>query len=140
MGERRIGVAISDVELMLASPLTTVKAVPMAKAIKRIATLVEEHMVSEVVVGLPLTLDGTVGPQARTVQSFAAKLEAILGSSVQFFDERLTSVAAEQMLCDLGVKPSKRRDRIDEVAASIILQDYLDHLRNQRRLCLTAED
>lgn len=129
VGERRIGVAMSDSRGVLASPLTTLKAEPRERVLVHIAALVHEHRVETVVVGLPLTMAGEVGPQARLVQSFAADLEHALGQRVHLFDERLTSVVAEQMMRDLGVKPARRKARIDEVAASIILQDYLDHLR-----------
>lgn len=140
VGERRIGVAMSDDRGWLAAPLTTIKGTPRARALERIVALVREHAVDEIVVGLPLTLRGEIGPQAQTVKSFAAELEQALrlsagatGPPLRFFDERLTSVAADQMLRDLGVKPEKRKERIDEVAASIILQDYLDHTRDRER-------
>jgi putative Holliday junction resolvase len=130
VGGRRIGVAMSDDQGILAAPLTTLKAEPRGRAIDQIITLVREHAVDEVVVGLPLTMSGEIGPQAQVVQSFASDLEAALERPVQLFDERLTSVVAEQMMLDLGIKPDKRKARIDEVAASIILQDYLDHRRS----------
>ncbi len=131
VGERRIGVAMSDPAGLLAAPLTTLKAEPRARALSQIVALVAEHAVDVVVVGLPLTMSGEVGPQAQVIQTFANNLEAALGRTVELFDERLTSVVAEQMLRDLGVKPEKRKARIDEVAASIILQDYLDHIRQR---------
>ncbi|NJN65738.1 MAG: Holliday junction resolvase RuvX [Chloroflexaceae bacterium] len=133
VGERRIGVAMSDTGGILASPLTTIKATPRPQALAQIAALVRHHAVDDIVVGLPLTMSGDIGPQAQVVQSFAGELETVLGQQVHLFDERLTSIAAEQMMRDLGVKPARRKARIDEVAASIILQDYLDHTRNQER-------
>lgn len=129
VGERRIGVALSDPGRTLATPLTTIRAVSQEQALERIRRLVAEHDVVELVVGLPLTLRGEVGPQATLVQAFAAELERFLTLPVALFDERLTSAAAEQMLCDLGVKPAKRKEQIDQVAAAIILQDFLDHRR-----------
>jgi putative Holliday junction resolvase len=129
VGERRIGVALSDPGCTLATPLTTIRAVPQEQALERIRRLVAEHDVVELVVGLPLTLRGEVGPQATLVQAFAAELERFLTLPVALFDERLTSAAAEQMLRDLGVKPAKRKEQIDQVAAAIILQDFLDHRR-----------
>ncbi|NTW00249.1 MAG: Holliday junction resolvase RuvX [Oscillochloris sp.] len=132
VGERRIGVALSDALGMLASPLTTIIATHRERAIAEIIRLVREHTVIEVVVGLPLTLRGEIGPQAELIGTFARELEAALGFSVALFDERLTTAAAEQMLRELGVKPEKRKQQIDQVAASIILQDYLDHMRNQQ--------
>jgi putative Holliday junction resolvase len=140
VGERRIGVAMSDAEGVLAMPLTTLKAAPRHQALTRIVALVQEHAVDEVVVGLPLTMSGDVGPQAKLVQAFAAELETALGRSVCLFDERLTSVVAEQMMIDLGIKPDKRKARIDEIAATIILQDYIDHKRMRPPDETTSDD
>lgn len=130
VGERRIGVAMSDAGGVMAMPLTTLKAEPRQRALSQIAALVQEHKVDHVVVGLPLTMSGEIGPQAQLIQEFAAQLAAVLGHTVQLFDERLTSVVAEQLMRDLGIKPEKRKARIDEIAATIILQDYLGHQRS----------
>jgi putative Holliday junction resolvase len=131
VGGKRIGVALSDPVGSFAMPLLTLQAAPQAQALARIAELVAEHVVDDVVVGLPLTLSGEVGPQAKVVQAFAAELETVLGRPVRLFDERLTTTVAEQMMRDMGIKPEKRKARIDEIAAMIILQDYLDHQRSQ---------
>lgn len=129
VGERRIGVAISDASARIAAPLTTIAAHPLERAIAQIARLVAERGVIRVVVGLPLTMRGEHGPQALAVQRFADALATTLACPVVLFDERLTSVAAEQMLRNLGLKPAKIKEQIDQVAASIILQDYLDAQR-----------
>ncbi|GIV93197.1 Holliday junction resolvase RuvX [Chloroflexus aurantiacus] len=130
VGERRIGVAISDADARIAAPLTTINAHPPERAIAQIVRLVQERGVSRVVVGLPLTMRGERGPQAEVVQRFADTLSNALSCPVEMFDERLTSVAAEQMLRNLGLKPAKIKAQIDQVAASIILQDYLDARRS----------
>ncbi|EFO80357.1 Holliday junction resolvase YqgF [Oscillochloris trichoides DG-6] len=130
VGDRRIGVALSDALGMLASPLTTINANPRSQAITMIARLVREHEVQGIVVGLPLTLRGEIGPQAEQTRSFAQELERQVGLPVMLFDERYTTTVAEQLLREMGVKPEKRKQQIDQVAASIILQDYLDHIRN----------
>jgi putative Holliday junction resolvase len=134
VGARRIGVAMSDATGTLATPLTTVRVRGVERAIAEIVELVRQHEVGTVVVGWPLNMNGDVGPQAKSVHTFGEALEAALGQPVAYFDERLTSVVAEQMLRDMGLKPEKRRERIDEVAASVILQDYLDHHRSLERL------
>jgi putative pre-16S rRNA nuclease len=131
VGGRRIGVALSDSTRVLASPLTTLRAEPRARAIAEIAALVAQHEVAALVVGLPLTLSGEVGPQAQLVQAFAEELRAALAVPIYMLDERLTTVAAERMMQDLGIKPERRKARIDEVAASIILQDFLETRRNR---------
>ena len=131
VGGRRIGVALSDTTRVLASPLTTLRAEPRDRVLDEIAALVQRHEVVEVVVGLPLTLSGEVGPQAHLIQLFVERLKGVLTAPIHLFDERLTTVAAERMMLDLGMKPEQRKARIDEVAASIILQDFLDSVRNK---------
>ncbi len=129
VGERRIGVALSDPTRILATPLTTIRAEPRATALKRIVTLIREYEVTALVVGLPLTMSGDVGPQATLVQQFVDELRQVIEIPLYFVDERLTTVAAERMMIDLKLKPEQRKARIDEVAASIILQDFLDTQR-----------
>jgi putative Holliday junction resolvase len=129
VGERRIGVALSDPTRMLASPLTTIRAVPRSTALKRILTLIRDYQVTALVVGLPLTMNGDIGPQATLVQQFVDELRPLIAIPIAFVDERLTTVAAERMMIDLKIKPEQRRARIDEMAASIILQDFLDSQR-----------
>jgi putative Holliday junction resolvase len=126
LGERRIGVALSDVYGSLANPLTTIAATPRPQAIREIIKLIDEYQVVELVIGLPLTLRGEIGPQAQVVKSFAAEIAKAISIPVHFFDERLSSAAADQMMRELGIKPEKRKQHIDQIAASIILQDYLD--------------
>jgi putative Holliday junction resolvase len=132
LGERRIGVALSDPTRVLASPLTTLRAEPRARAIAQIVELIAQHQVVLLVVGLPLTLSGEIGPQAQTVQNFVDDLRRAVTVPIRMFDERLTSVAAERMMIDMGVKPERRRARIDEVAASIILRDFLSSIEEAR--------
>jgi putative holliday junction resolvase len=131
VGGRRIGVALSDTTRVLAWPLTTLRAEPRDRVLSEIAALVQRHEVAEVVVGLPLTLSGEIGPQAHAIQLFVERLKGVLTAPIHMFDERLTTVAAERMMVDLGMKPEQRKARIDEVAASIILQDFLDSKRDR---------
>jgi putative Holliday junction resolvase len=131
VGGRRIGVAMSDPTRTLSSPLTTLRAEPREQALQRIAQLIRENEVVELVVGLPLTLSGEIGPQAKVVQEFIAALSAVVALPIKTFDERLTSVEAERIMVELGLKPEQRKARIDEVAASIILQDFLDSTRDR---------
>jgi putative Holliday junction resolvase len=131
VGGRRIGVALSDTRRVLASPLTTLRAQPQQRALAELAKLAHDYEVTDVVVGLPLTLSGEIGPQAKIVQEFAAQLQEKIAVPVRLFDERLTTVAAERMMVELGLKPEQRKARIDEVAASIILQDFLEASRER---------
>jgi putative Holliday junction resolvase len=132
VGGRRIGVAMSDPTRVLASPLTTVRAVPHARALAQLAALVADYEVVELVVGLPLTLSGEQGPQAQTVLAFVEELRRHVHVPIHLFDERLTTVEAERIMVEMGLKRDQRREKIDEVAASIILRDFLGSREEQR--------
>jgi putative holliday junction resolvase len=129
LGSKRIGIALSDPTRILASPFTTIHATPRPRAIAQIRQLLTDQHVTELVVGLPLTMSGEHGMQAKLVQSFVDELRIDLTIPLHLLDERLTSVAAERMMQDLGMRPEQRKAKIDEVAASIILQDFLDSQR-----------
>ncbi len=140
VGERRIGVALSDPTRLLASPLATIAARPRDRAIAQIAALIGQNEVADLVVGLPLTMGGEHGHQAKVVQEFVEALRPAVAVPIHMFDERLTTVAAERMMIDLGLRPEQRKARIDEVAASIILQDFLDSRRPAPPLPRHEED
>ena len=132
VGERRIGAALSDPEGILATPLEAIDVQSHDQALERIVALACEHGVDRVVVGLPISMDGTLGPQAQRVKSFADALAERVGLPVLTWDERLSTVAAGRVLADAGVKRGKRKKRIDSVAASLVLQGYLDRERSGR--------
>ena len=126
VGDVRIGVALSDETGTLASGLVTLEAVGPRKDAQALAALAREHGVGEVVVGLPLRLDGSLGSQAEKVVAFAERLRRVLRLPVVMRDERLTSVAAGERLAEAGVKRRDRKARIDQAAAALILQEHLD--------------
>lgn len=132
VGGKRIGVAMSDPDRIIASGQSTIDAQPPKQALARIVDLVSRETVTQIVIGLPLTLRGEVGPQAEVIQKFAQELEKRVSVPVALYDERLTSVAAERSLEAMGVKKNKRRDHVDEMAAVLILQAYMDSLRFAR--------
>ncbi len=140
LGARRIGIALSDPTRVLASPLTTIHATPQPRTIERIVALLVQHEVAELVIGLPLTMSGERGTQAQHVEAFVDVLRQAISLPIHFFDERLTTVAAERLMIDLGLRPEQRRARIDEVAASIILQDFLDARRSAAQPPSLLED
>ena len=121
-GTKRIGVAISDELGITAQPLETVRAGDF----KRIEELIKEYGVTELVVGLPLNMDGSKGPKAEEAISFADSIKERFSLSVKMWDERLTSVAVEKQLISMDVSRKKRRKSIDKLAAQMILQGYLD--------------
>ena len=132
VGDRRIGMALSDETATLASPLPTFVRVGPRQDVRRIAELVRVHEAGGVVVGLPLNMDGTRGPQAEKVLGFCEALRARTAVPVLARDERLTSVEAEEILSSRGVARKDRKGRVDALAATLILQEYLDH---RRALC-----
>ncbi len=127
VGDRRIGVALSDETATLASALTTVSRVGGRKDAAAVADLARRHEVAAVVVGLPLNMDGTRGPQAEKVLGFVEGLRRRLAPvPVVTRDERLTTVEAEEKLREAGMGWKERKRLVDQVAAVVILQEYLD--------------
>jgi putative Holliday junction resolvase len=129
-GRARIGVAISDELQMLAHPLETIPA--NKEPASRVAEIVREKQVDHVVAGIPRQMNGQIGTAATEVLEFVEKLRAILPCPVVTWDERLTTVAAHRALRDAGKKTRDTRGYVDQVAAQMILQTYLDHRAAQR--------
>lgn len=127
VGEARIGLALSDDLRMLAHPLETVH-VKEGKPIHHVAEVIKREKIATVIVGLPRNMNGTYGPAADKVKEFAKKLQNLAPCTVKFWDERLTTVAAQRSLHEAGRDVKKSRAVIDQVAAQIILQGYLDSL------------
>lgn len=122
-GTARVGVAVSDALRITASPLETV---PATEAIDRVKELVDEYRPEVIVVGLPVSLSGREAAAAGRARAFASEVEAATGVEVHFVDERFTSRTAEEALLEGGVKRRSRRDKVDKVAAAVILRHYLD--------------
>jgi len=129
IGDKRIGVAISDPEEILASPLATITREDDKKAIDDIIKLVDQHDVERIVVGLPYSLDGSIGGQANKVMDFAERLSQYTRASMEMWDERLSTVAVERLLREAGKKKARKKARLDAAAAAFILQGYLDSLK-----------
>lgn len=128
VGDRRIGVALSDPLGILASPLTTIeRATPeIDPAIDTILALAEEHNASEILVGIPYLMSGRIGTQARITLDFAQALAQRTRILITHTDERLSSVQADRMLAQSGNSSPPDRARTDSAAAAVILQAYLD--------------
>ena len=127
-GRARIGLAISDELRFLAHPLETIPA--NKDSIKRISEIVRDRKIDKVVVGIPRHMSGEIGESAKAALDFADKLRADISCPVDTWDERLTTVGAERALREAGRKTRKTRNIIDQVAAQMILQSYLDRDRN----------
>jgi putative Holliday junction resolvase len=129
VGDRRIGVAVSDPGQLLARGLEVLRCRSTEVDIAAIASLAEEHEVEKIIVGYPRRLDGTVGEQARKVEAYAARLQKVVKVPVILWDEGLSTVQAQNAMIEAGSKRRERKRRLDAVAAAVILQDYLDSLR-----------
>ncbi len=131
VGEKRVGVALSDETQTLARSLTVLQRRAKAQDFEALAGLIRQHAVSALVVGLPLSRDGSEGHQAQRVRRYADALAGALAAGgltvpLVFHDESLSTVAANQAMIAAGGKRRDRRRRLDAVAAAVILQDYLD--------------
>ncbi len=128
-GTRRIGLAVSDEDEMLASPLATVRRTSRAQAVADVVGALREAEAARIVVGLPLRSDGTEGPEARRARALGDAIAAEAKLEVEYVDERFTTVIADRALAEAGVRGKKKRDVVDQAAATVLLQGYLDGRR-----------
>lgn len=121
--------AISDPEGILASPLTIIERKDERRDIEAITDIVRQNQVKQIVVGLPRSMDGSLGKQAQKVEAFTQRLRTDIEVPVEFRDERLTTVSAKRLIQPLNTRKAGRKGRYDAPAAAIILQGYLDETR-----------
>ncbi len=126
VGDVRIGVAVSDALGITAQAVTTIQRKGQPEDVRRIQELLAEYEAAALVVGLPLNMDGNDGPQAQKVRAFADALKSSLDAEIVFWDERLTTAEARRVLIEGGMRRKKRKSVIDQLAAVLILQSYLD--------------
>ncbi len=134
-GEKYVGVAVSDPTGLLAQPLETIQRKEenkLRRTFARIEELSEEYGVESIVVGLPKNMDDSEGISAQKSREFAANVSRRTGIEVILWDERLSSVSANRILMESGVRRENRKDVIDKIAASFFLQNYLDHLNSEK--------
>lgn len=130
IGDKTIGVAVSDLMGLTAQGVKTVRRVGKKKDIEELKVIIKERQVNKIVSGLPKNMNGTLGPQGEKVIKFCELLEVETGIKIEYWDERLSTVAAERTLIEGNVRRENRKSVIDMVAATIILQGYLDRQRN----------
>ncbi|HEV2217228.1 MAG TPA: Holliday junction resolvase RuvX [Candidatus Dormibacteraeota bacterium] len=132
-GSKQVGLALSDPTGTIATALSTLPASPPETLAARIAAAAASHSAERIIVGLPLRLDGSRGPDAAAAERLAAGMRKASGLPVELVDERLTTAAAERSLLEAGVRRGKRRAAIDRVAAVLLLQGHLERLRRSNR-------
>ncbi|MBD3835549.1 Holliday junction resolvase RuvX [Brevundimonas sp.] len=132
LGEKTIGVAVSDATRMIASPLQLIRKSKFTHEAEQLFKLMDHRKVSALVVGLPVNMDGTEGPRAQSCRAFARNLERLRPVNVAFWDERLSTSAVERFLIeDLDLNRKRRAQVVDRTAAAWILQGALDRVRDQ---------
>ncbi len=133
VGSKRVGVAGCDRTGLIATGITTIERTSFERDVEQMRQIINEREVQVLVIGLPYSMDGSLGFQARHVQKFATRLAKALKLPVEYVDERLTSYQAEQMLIAENRSPSRHKGLIDRKAASLILQQWLDARRASYR-------
>lgn len=129
LGSKRVGLALSDPTGKIAQPLATIDAGPQETLADRVAEIAKQHEVKQIVVGLPRRLDGSFGPEAKAARAIADEIRKASGRPVDLADERLTTAQAERSMIEVGVRRSRRKASIDQVAATLLLQSHLDRKR-----------
>lgn len=133
LGDKTIGVAISDLRRLIATPVTVIRRVKFTLDAAALLDLLTARQVHGIILGLPLNMDGSAGPRVQTTQAFARNLMKLTELPITFWDERLSTVAAERALIEADTSRKRRAEVIDQVAAGYILQGALDRLDVLRR-------
>lgn len=126
VGDKYIGVAVSDLLQLTAQGLKTIKRVGKKKDFLELEEIIDEYDIKKVVVGLPKNMNGTIGPQSEKVLKFGEKIKNKFNIDVIYIDERMTTMSAERILIEGNVRRENRKQYIDKIAASFILQSYLN--------------
>lgn len=126
VGSKRIGVAGCDGLGMMATGITTIWRSSFQNDMEQLAEIIDDRQVEILVIGLPYTMDGNIGSQAKQVQKFARRVATVIDLPIEYVDERLTSYAAEQMMIEAKISVCRNKATIDRIAAAVILQQWLD--------------
>lgn len=132
-GERRVGLALSDPAGLIAQGLETIHTAGTGETLASIVDIVEEEQVREIILGLPVHMDGTAGEMAGKVEEFADQLRKKVSCDVRTWDERLTSVSARRAMHEMGGAPRRNKGSLDRIAATMLLQNYLDFRRGTKQ-------
>jgi len=134
VGQKRIGVAGCDGTGLIATGLTTIERKSFQQVVDELQAMIHDRQVQILIIGLPYNMDGSLGFQAKQVQKFARAISRALSLPIEYVDERLTSYQAEQLLHAENISPSRNKGLIDRKAASLILQQWLDERRLQKKI------
>jgi putative Holliday junction resolvase len=132
LGKKRTGIAVSDINQKIASPLKVIENMKFNEILNILEKIVNERNICAIVVGDPINMDGSIGPKSQSSRSFIKNLSKELDIPILLWDERLTTVSAERSLLEADISRKKRQQIIDKIAASIILQNFLDYLNTKQ--------
>ncbi len=132
VGDKRIGMAVSDALGWTAQGIATLERQGDRHDFEKLARLLEDHKPDRIVIGLPKNMNGTPGPQSQKVKDFGEKLQKLTDAEIVYWDERLTTVAAHKALISADVRREKRKHKVDQIAAMLILQSYLDFINRKQ--------
>lgn len=132
LGKKRTGIAVSDINQKIASPLKVIENMKFNEILDILKKIVTDRDICAIVVGDPINMDGSIGPKSQSSRSFLKNLSKELNIPILLWDERLTTVSAERSLLEADVSRKKRQQIIDKIAASIILQNFLDYLNTKQ--------
>jgi putative Holliday junction resolvase len=132
VGEKTIGIAVSDTSFSIATPVETIRRKKFTADAERLKSLVGEHNAGGFVLGLPINMDGSEGPRAQSVRAFAGNLLGKIDLPLAFWDERLSTAAVTRTMIDADLSRARRAELVDKLAAAYILQGLLDHLKHPR--------
>jgi putative holliday junction resolvase len=132
VGEKTIGLALSDPTLAIATPLETLRRGKFAADVEKLKVIIARQGVGGLVLGLPVNMDGSEGPRAQSVRAFAHNLTAKIDLPLAFWDERLSTAAVTRGMIEADLSRARRAELVDKAAAAYILQGLLDHLRHRR--------
>ncbi len=130
LGERTIGLALSDVLRIVASPLTTLARGKFSDDATKLLDICAEHDIAALIIGLPVNMDGTEGPRCQSVRAFARNFEAVFDMEIAFWDERLSTVAVTRTMIEADLSRARQKEVVDKMAAAYILQGALDYMAN----------
>lgn len=137
LGTKTIGLALSDVERRIASPLETIRRAKFGADAKQLCALMAKHAVAGIVVGLPVNMDGSEGPRAQATRAFVRNLKPLIDVPVVFWDERMSTMAVERALIAADASRARRAELVDKLAAAYILQGALDRLADAAKRALS---
>lgn len=132
VGRKRIGIAVSDLLMLTAQGVETYYRKSIEKDIEKYNSLIKEYEVSKIIVGLPKNMNGTLGEMANEIIEYSKKLEDTLNIPIEMYDERLSTKLATSALIEGNVSRKKRKNYVDMIAASVILQSYMERCKNER--------